>query len=121
MLAADDALLAQQRHRVRRVILIGEADYRSRGLAPSPPSEVNLNSKQNRKRMLPLLQDVDMMYAALTQDMGFKPQNVQVLKDASREDMVSALETLEGLLRCGVGNDVILFYFSGHVSLISRL
>lgn len=57
-----------------------------------------------------------MMYAALTQDMGFKPQNIQVLKDASREDMVSALETLEGLLRCGEGNDVILFYFTGHVS-----
>lgn len=51
MVAADDALLAQQRHRVRRAILIGEADYRPRlpgtlkvwlhcGLAPSPPSEV---------------------------------------------------------------------------------
>jgi hypothetical protein len=68
-------------------------------------------SNQNVPDLDGALPDVDAMNAALTGDFGFRPENVTVLKDATRAGILAALDALIAKVKPG---DYVLLYYSGH-------
>lgn len=53
------------------------------------------------------------MYAKLTSELGFQPSNTAVLINSSKAVI---LQEVENMLDHMASSDVVVFYFSGHVS-----
>jgi hypothetical protein len=59
-------------------------------------------------------QDVDALQQVLTSKLGFT--SVRALKDVTKDQVEEAMSQMCTALKSGARDDVVLFFFSGHVS-----
>lgn len=58
-------------------------------------------------------QDAESVYQKFTSELGFEKQHTSLLIDGSRRKI---LEAVDNMVEQMGGSDVVVFYFSGHVS-----
>ncbi len=104
----------QQRHRTRRAVVVGESNYSSSKLpGASNVRAVEHSDTCDKLFACRLPQDARAVYAKLTAELGFAPANTRLLVDAKRVEIKRAFDAMIASMG---SHDVILFYFSGHVS-----